>query len=102
MSKTKNTVIDQSNATKGKDIFDIFFKVKIRSNEEREKVVNHLREAGFFYPDDDIDKSEVIGLIVSNAYIGEMLFQVSLDDSPSPEYTVEEVLNMKFNESESD
>ncbi len=74
----------------------MYFKVKISNNEEREKVVNHLREAGFYYPDDDIDKNEVVGLLVGNAYIGEMLFDYSIDDSPSEEYTVEEVLNMIF------
>lgn len=45
---------------------------------------------------DDIDKNEVVGLLVGNAYIGEMLFDYSIDDSPSEEYTVEEVLNMIF------
>lgn len=102
MSETKNAVIDQLNYEKEKNIFDIFFKVKISSNEEREKVVNHLRAAGFYHPDADMDKSKVIGLVVGNAYMAEMLYPSSLDNSPNPEYTVEEVLNMKFNESESD
>lgn len=97
MSKTKDTVIDNSNATKGKDIFNICFKVRISSNEEREKVINHLQKAGFFYPNDDTDKSEVVGLLVGNAYIGEMLFEHSISDSHHQEYTVEEVLNMDFN-----
>ncbi|WP_195586646.1 hypothetical protein [Parabacteroides goldsteinii] len=91
------------NRTTGKnkrimDIFNLYFKVPIKSLEEREKVVNHLREAGFYYPDDDIDKSEVIGILVGNAYIGEMTTEVGYNDCQHQEFTVEEVLNMKFSQ----
>lgn len=91
------------NRTTGKnkrimDIFNLYFKVPIKSLEEREKVVNHLREAGFYYPDDDIDKSEVIGILVGNAYIGEMITEVGYNVCQHQEFTVEEVLNMKFSQ----
>lgn len=91
------------NRTTGKnkrimDIFNLYFKVPIKSLEEREKVVNHLREAGFYYPDDDIDKSEVIGILVGNAYISEMTTEVGYNDCQHQEFTVEEVLNMKFSQ----
>ncbi|MCD7850456.1 MAG: hypothetical protein LUH63_12445 [Parabacteroides sp.] len=78
------------------DIYHLYFKVPIKSLEEREKVVNHLRKAGFYYPDDDIDKSEVIGILVGNAYIGEMTTKVGYNDCQHQEYTVDEVLNMNF------
>lgn len=78
------------------DIYNLCFKVPIKSLEEREKVVNHLREAGFYYPDDDIDKSEVIGILIGNAYIGEMTTEVGYSDCQHQEFTVEEVLNMMF------
>lgn len=77
-------------------IFNLYFKVKISSLEEREKVVNHLRDAGFYYPDDDIDKSEVLGILVGNAYIGEMTTEAGFNNNQHKEYTVDEVLNMKF------
>lgn len=79
----------------GKDIYGLYFKVRVNSNEEREKIVNHLRAAGFFYPD-DIDKSKVIGILVGNAFIGEMTSECGFCDSRHQEYTVEEVLNMNF------
>lgn len=78
------------------DIYNLYFKAPIKSLEEREKVVNHLREAGFYYPDDDIDKSEVIGILVGNAYIGEMTTEAGYNNCQHREFTVEEVLNMKF------
>lgn len=77
-------------------IFNLYFKVKISSLEERGKVVNHLRDAGFYYPDDDIDKSEVVGILVGNAYIGEMTTEAGFNNNQHKEYTVDEVLNMKF------
>lgn len=80
------------------DIFNLYFKVPIKSLEEREKVVNHLREAGFYYPDDDIDKSKVVGILVGNAYIGEMTTETGYNDCQHLEFTVEKVLNMKFNQ----
>lgn len=79
----------------GKDICGLYFKVRINSNEEREKVVNHLHTAGFFYPD-DVDKSKVVGILVGNAFIGEITSECIFCDSRHQEYTVEEVLNMDF------
>lgn len=79
----------------GKDIYGLYFKVRINSNEEREKVVNHLHTAGFFYPD-DVDKSKVVGILVGNAFIGEITSECIFCDSRHQEYTVEEVLNMDF------
>lgn len=78
------------------DIFNLYFKVPIKSLEEREKVINHLREAGFYYPDDDIDKSKVIGILVGNAYVGEMTTETGYNYCQHLEFAVEEVLSMKF------
>lgn len=75
-------------------IYDIFFKVKINSQEDREKVVKHLSDAGFYYPKDGFDT--VCGIAVGRAYIGEFTHKASFEDLPNEERTVDEVLNMKF------
>lgn len=84
----KTTRVDVS------DIYDIFFKVKISSQEEREKVVKHLSDAGFYYPNDGFDT--VCGIAVGRAYIGEFTHETAFENLPNEERTVGEVLNMKF------
>ena len=73
-------------------VLDLSFKVRIKSENERSKVVKHLQELGLYYPNDDFDK--IYGILVGNAYIGEVFQKSTFTNNPKQELTVNEVLKL--------
>ena len=76
--------------------FDLDFKVRIKNVYERAKVVRHLRNLGLFYPDDGFDS--ISGILVGNAYIGEVSSECAFTDSPKEEISVDEVLKIQVDD----
>lgn len=76
--------------------FDLDFKVRIKNVYERAKVVRHLKKLGLYYPDDGFDT--ICGILVGNAYIGEVYHECAFTDSPKEEISVDEVLKIQVDD----
>lgn len=76
--------------------FDLDFKVRIKNERERTAVVEHLKNLGLYYHDDEFDS--VCGILVGNAYIGELYHEIAFEDSPKDEISIDEVLKIKVDD----